>query len=450
MAQSRLDQIRQMRSSGASADAVAEALQSPTIGQLRNRLAAASQQAMALSAQLRASHPRMKAANAEVADIRRQINGELSRVSRSAELELQRAQSAENQLQAEIRSLTSTTLEKNSHLVKLRQLEREALAARQVYQTFLVRAREISEQQTVDTSLTRVISPAVSPAGRSGATLPVLLAGALTIGLGLGALLALIREYADRTVRNPKRLVRATEVPLLSVVPGMVDLGIIGGGSRKSVASAGPIPDHMPNVIGDDTNSPQARSFARLRNQIQQLNPNAKGARKILVTAAGAEQGKSTVALNIALSAAMENERVVLIDGDPTRRYMSRILMPGAPAGLSELSAGAVPLNETLFKDEDNGITFMAAQAGERRFSQRLTLSGLGKALLGVEDGHDLIVIDGGVPGVDASLHMLADLVDDIVIVTREGITDLDDLTRATNALSSRKDKVRGTVLLAS
>ena len=92
----------------------------------------------------------------------------------------------------------------------------------------------------------------------------------------------------------------------------------------------------------------------------------------------------------------------------------------------------------------------MPAQAGDRKFAQRMTLVGLGKALLDLEEKADLIVIDGGVPGVDASLHMLADLVDDIVVVTREGVTDLDELSRATGALSTRKDKIRGTVLLAA
>lgn len=448
-AQSRYDQVRLLKQTGASADAIAEAVQSATIRQLRARLAAANQSAVALASQLRSGHPRMAAANAEVADLKRELAAELGRIERTAALELERANADAKRLQADLDRLTDRAVETSGAMVQMRELEREAAAARQVYQTFLVRAREISEQQGLDTSLTRIISPAVPPSERSGASLAMLLGGALFVGLGLGAVLALIREYADRTVRSPKRLVRAMDLPLLSVVPGMVDLGVPGAPAGVAGVN-GPIPDHMPAVVERGGDNAQSRAFAQLRTQLVQMNPGAKGARKVLVTAAGPEQGKSTVALNLALSAARENERVVLVDGDPVRRYMSRILMPGAPTGLAELSAGAVEAANARFHDEENGIWFVAAQSGDRKFTQRLTLMGLGKALSSLEQDCDLIVIDGGVPGVDASLHMLADLVDDIVVVTREGVTDLDELTRATGALASRRDRIRGLVLLAS
>src|SRR4051812_10289921 len=73
---------------------------------------------------------------------------------------------------------------------------------RALYKAFLKRAKELSEQEEVNTSNVRLIAPALPPAARSSPKLSLVLAGLLFAGLALGAGLALVR---DLFARSPQR-----------------------------------------------------------------------------------------------------------------------------------------------------------------------------------------------------------------------------------------------------
>lgn len=194
------EQVQRLRQTGAGPDAISEAVQSAGVRQLRARYAAASQTANALSTQLLPRHPRLVAARAEVSDLGRQIGGELNRIERAARFDLERAEAEEARLTTEHARIVSDATTTSSALVSLRELERDATANRQVFEAFLVRAREIAEQQTLDTSATRILSPAVPPSGASSLSLKMALALGLMLGLAVGAMVALARGIVrDRT-----------------------------------------------------------------------------------------------------------------------------------------------------------------------------------------------------------------------------------------------------------
>lgn len=192
-ARSRFEQVQSLRRSGAGAEAIAEAVQSASVRQLRARYAAASQTAGALATQLRGRHPRLVAARAEVSDLSRQIGGELSRIERTAKFDYERAVSEERRLADARAKIVADATSTSGAMVELRQLERDADAHRQVFQAFLVRAREVGEQQALDTSVTRILSPAVPASTASSLSLKVALVLGLIAGLALGALIALVR-----------------------------------------------------------------------------------------------------------------------------------------------------------------------------------------------------------------------------------------------------------------
>ncbi len=448
-ARSRYQQIQSLRRSGANPEAVAQAVQSPTITALRTRLAAASQTLTSLSAQLGARHPRIAAARAEVVDARGQISQELARITSAARLEFEQAQGREAGLRRAVAELEKRALNTGGALVKLRELERDAAANRQVFQSFLVRAREVREQQTLDTSVTRVISPAIAPSAPSGASMKLLLLGGLALGLVVGAVLALVRDTTDRTVRTPRRLFRATDLPLIGIIPGLDQL-VSARGAVRGLGAAGPIPDHMPPVVFDLPDGETAAAFTRIRTKLMHGKQARSGARIVLVTAAGAQQGKSTVAFNLALSAGQSGERVVLVDGDPLRSFMSQILLPRNTAGLAELAHGAATPDEAMVWDDEYRITFMSSRADARGPAPNLTRDGVARALQAVAERSDLVVIDGGLPGSDPSMHLLAECADDIIVVTREAVTDIDELTESLSALDAARNKIRGLALLAA
>eukprot|EP01035_Chromulina_nebulosa_P001041 gene1041-1413_t len=108
------------------------------------------------------------AQHAQTRDARKQIADELSRIARSAKVELDRAIEAERQLSLRVERLTATQYAAGRASVELRELEREVESSRVVYDAFLRRARETGELAGIDTTNARVISAAMPPLEKSG------------------------------------------------------------------------------------------------------------------------------------------------------------------------------------------------------------------------------------------------------------------------------------------
>ena len=199
-----------LESTRAELESTSDALGSRTISELRVRLAAARQQLDGLAAELLPSHPRIRPARERVTTLERQIEAETRRLKTSAKSDLDRALADERNLEADLAQLKKVSQKASVAQIKLRELEREEQASRQVYEAFLKRAKELGEQQDVDNSLTRILAPAAMPLFRDGPGPALLLAASLVSGLGLGLLLALL---AHQFCRRRPEISREAEAP---------------------------------------------------------------------------------------------------------------------------------------------------------------------------------------------------------------------------------------------
>ena len=113
--------------------------------------------------------------------------------------ELDRAVAAEAAIRRELDKLKSETTVNDRALIGLREIEREVETQRTIYESFLRRARETGQQERLDTTNMRVISPATPPLGRTFPPSPkVLLPAAFLLGLLGGAVLAILRPLGRR------------------------------------------------------------------------------------------------------------------------------------------------------------------------------------------------------------------------------------------------------------
>jgi polysaccharide biosynthesis transport protein len=195
-AMTRYEQIRTFQRSKADPGAVSEAIQSSTIAALRSQLAEIQRRQGELTATLGARHPSVGEIESQVRNLNRAITDELARIAEAARNEWERAKANEQALARNLDTLKHGLEDTNEARVKLRELERELAAGRSVYESFLVRTREVSEQERLDTTNIRVIASAEPPQHRSfpPRTL-ILMAAALFAGLPLGAGVALLREW---------------------------------------------------------------------------------------------------------------------------------------------------------------------------------------------------------------------------------------------------------------
>lgn len=186
-----------------------EEINSNMMSELRSQYAALKQEADRAAIKFGPRHPELQALNAQLAGARERIGGELQRIAASLQVDLKRSVQLEQDLSSRLAQAKVQSGDVNNNLVSLRELEREAAAKRSVYEQYLLRAKETSEQKNVNSANINVLSPAQAPLQAKGPSRVVIaLAGlfaGLFAGIGLGGLrgiLASLRETADTRSRR--------------------------------------------------------------------------------------------------------------------------------------------------------------------------------------------------------------------------------------------------------
>lgn len=407
------EQVMRVRRAGGEPDALPEALRSETMARLRGQYAAIRRREASLSVSVLANHPLQKQIARELADTKRLISDELGRVAENARLEAERARANEKSLEANLESLKKLANTTNEKLVHLRQLEREAEAHRSVYSTFLTRTKELSEQIKIDTALATVLSPAIPPNGPKAPTLLHLLALGGALGFGLSMYTALNRLRGDPRLRSPAQLRAMAGNRRIFLVPQLEDA--IGGLDSSSNGAGA----EVPAFVLANPKAPASVAVQRLSTEIvARLNDDKS--QVVVVTAAGEYEGKSTIALNLALAASEAGDNVLLIDADQRGRMLSKLVDgQAARRGLFDIVAGAVESRLAIVKRSGYPIDILpAGNAGNRKLQRTgLTIASLAKS-------YDLVVVDAGVLMKDRLVPELAFGANAILLVARDGVTN--------------------------
>jgi Mrp family chromosome partitioning ATPase len=334
-------------------------------------------------------------------------------------------------------ALKQTALDNGEAMVGLRELERDAQASRDIYQAFLVRARETGAQEQVDTKNMRVLSKADLPQKRSSPPPSLLLAlGAMMLGAAAGTGIVLVRpatiDTAARGGGEPWR--RALAV-----------LGLWGDGANGiPVLAVLPATDvSFALEAADDPTSPLTREMHKVYDELR-ASHGAHGNPSVLVIAADDKNDGATVVLTLAAVAAT-TQRVLVIDADLERRTLSALDAEQGDAGLVDVAVGRRALSEAIKVDRDTNIGLMAfVTPGSRR--DRRVYDGDIKSAFAQTKRYDLVIV-GAMDDADPSLRFFADLVDHIVLVDDAETFDEAALERFVARLGLDAGKIRGAVL---
>ena len=216
-ARAKVEQIERLHRGDAGA--FTEAVQSQTVMALRAQFAEIKRRHADLATKLGERHPDMAAIERELRDAQAAISSEVARIARAARADFERAKASESALQASLDNLSRNAVSTSQAFVKLRELEREVEASRAVYQSALVRTRELKEQTLVDTTNVRHITVATPPLRASNSPAALVLPLALAAGLFAGGAAVFAGRAFDRKVRSRDDLERAIGMPVLGRVP---------------------------------------------------------------------------------------------------------------------------------------------------------------------------------------------------------------------------------------
>lgn len=196
-ARARADALRGADLNSVVTGVLPTALVTPALTTFRAQLASLKQQVASLENQLGPRHPRLENMRASAQAASNDIQSELNRIVTGAQADLRSAIQNEQQTAQKLAQLKATYGDNSNAVVALRELEREATAARTIYEAALVRARETGELEAVNQGNATIISSAEAPLSPSSTSRKVVIAGSSIAGFALSTGLALMFGIAN-------------------------------------------------------------------------------------------------------------------------------------------------------------------------------------------------------------------------------------------------------------
>src|SRR5262249_38267003 len=147
-AEASLARVKSMVSSGHAAE-VSQVVSSQLIGQLRQQEAEVVRKLAELSARYGTEHPKMLDLMAEKRDLDAKINVDIQRVVGTAANDVAVASARETALRASLKDLESRSGDQGQARVEERELQAAATSSRALYDSFIERAKQIEQEQTL-------------------------------------------------------------------------------------------------------------------------------------------------------------------------------------------------------------------------------------------------------------------------------------------------------------
>lgn len=255
----------------------------------------------------------------------------------------------------------------------------------------------------------------------------------VVVGLMLGGVAAFLREVSDDAVHTSDELEKQVALPLLGMTPELTHTKL-----SEPIIN---LPFGKPQILAPWTVKvsnwpPSWESLDLIYKNIQLLN-SVSSLKSLMVTSALAGEGKSTLALGLALSAARLHQRVLLIDADLRLPNLHKLLNLSNEQGLSTLLESDATLpSQISIQSSGSYIDILTAGPTPIDPANLLSSQRMRELIAGFERSYDLVLLDAPpVLGmVDAILA--GSFCSGVVLVSRIGQVTKTELTQATAMLS--------------
>ncbi|MCG5478990.1 GumC family protein [Sinorhizobium alkalisoli] len=432
---SRFEQAEKLLQTGGDTQTIPDVLQSVVVTALRSQHALVTRKEADLLLRYGERHPEVMTAQAERRDVEEQIAAEIQRLIGNLKNELEAAEAREMALARALSSVSNQSEIEDQVGVRLRDLERIAAANKELFETFLARAKIAEEKSTLLNSGVRVITRAEVPNGPSFPNRPLFGALGLVFGVALGGAGALLRELFSSGFMAKRQVEEVLAVPVLASLPRMTDW--TGAGKAKAQPVA---------YLERKPLSRYSEAVRRLRLGIDGTAEAEVPPRLMLITSAMPNEGKTTLALSLAYSAAADGERVLVVDADLRISAATEFFGMREEVGLVDLLTLPVDCAKAIHLDERSGIHVLPAGARTLNPPALLASMRMRAVLEELRSAYDTVIIDAPPVGPAADASILGRHVDKTVFVVKWRETSREAVAEGIRHLGGRS-KIAGIAL---
>jgi polysaccharide biosynthesis transport protein len=306
--------------------------------ELTSQLNLAEQKLVVLKKDLAPDHPEVLRAQAQVDDLKTKVNNRIDGIMAGLENQVQTEKAALDNLKAAVEEARTNDVAKaetsRPYFAKKGELE------------WLIRFRQILAMKIASegidlklpkTSMVEIVDRAQPGQRPVRPNKPLNIALGIIIGLVVGVGLAFFIEYLDTSVKTIDDVERALQAPVLGVIP-----------------------QNVGRLLDEGADSPHAEAYRVLRTNLLFSRKDDK-LNTIVVVSAGAGEGKTTTAFNLATVFAQSGQRVLIVDSDLRRPAVHKLFRVTNSIGLTNYLLKQNTLEEVIQTSGLPSLDFMAS-----------------------------------------------------------------------------------------
>lgn len=433
----RYRQVLSLVQAGQTTESIAEVLSSTVVSQLRAQEAEIGRRLAELRTRYGAQHPAVQDAAVEARDLSAQIDAEVSRIVTNLENEVSLARTRVNSVNQSLARLQNQAIASEQSQIRLRELERETLANKNLYEELLDGYKQAVVVSGADalTENARIISSAEPPRDPSHplTALTLAIGSVLSVIFSMGLIFVL--EILENGFRSTQELERTLQLVNLASVPIL---------KEKDLDDDKP----LRSFVIDKPLSSYTESHRKLRAALE-LSTVTGRTKLILVTSSLPGEGKSAMSTNLAQISATSGARTLLIDADLRKSTIHKIFGVDTEAhtGLVDVLMKKTSLEQSTVPSGVENLDLLINTKTPHNSSDLLASSQMKSLLNYAAELYDFVVIDSAPVLPVADTPLLCSQADIVLFLVRREATSRDAAKNAVRILRRHGARIAGAVL---
>jgi succinoglycan biosynthesis transport protein ExoP len=398
--------------------------------------------------------PEVKEVSEQIAVLERQIKDErshsTSNILTNLETRYRSALAREESLRTAFNQQKGETVTQNEAAINYRIIQQEIDTNKSLLDGLLQRSKENEVVLAGTPNNIYVVDYALVPDMPVGPARLRIVILALLLSFCAGVGLALFLEYMDDSVHSTEEVQRLLSLPTLAAIPAA---GSIARRRLRHAAGAlqtrGDNVTHSELLLNVDPRSPLAEAYRHLRTSVL-LSTAGRPPKTLLVTSSLPGEGKTTTAVNTAISLAQTGTAVVIVDADMRRPRLHSIFEIGNRKGLSTILSSEMDEAEmlsTIEQHETSGVYLLTSGPIPPNPAELIGSDQMRRLISVLETTFTHIIIDS--PPINSFTDgvLISSMVDGVLMVVHSGRTSRHIVRRARQLLLDIGAKIFGVVL---
>ncbi len=372
-------------------------------------------------------YPAVQQLITQLAEVDSQLDAITANIKTSMYEQFRAATLRESQLNAQVTQLKGVSTREQQLSVRYGILAREADTNRTLYDGLLQRFKEVSAASGISTNNVSLVDEATPPLLPSSPRLIVNLALALLAGIGIAAVVVVLREQLDDVIRIPEEIEKKLGISVLGSIPLEIS-------------------DQDLSAILEDPKSRLSEAYNTIRTALTysttEGTPNS-----VSIASTQAGEGKTTTSYALSRKFADLGKRVLLISADLRRPSIHTLFQVTNERGLSDLLTSRVSIESMLTPTNIENLDFLSSGPVPPNPTELLGGTRLREIINQASKDYDLVIVDGPPVLGLADAPLLAAVVQSVIFVIESNRGSPGETKSALRRLQTAHGNIIGAVL---